>query len=278
MVSAKGHTLVELLISMALSLILMLGVVRVFSDSSQTFAVVVEQALMQENGRFGLSFIEQQVRRSGYVNDIDVGKFSDRNRWTDEFFPASESFDSSATFAAGAVIAGLDNTAEAGFKAGSDVLHIRYQKSESVVFQDCMGTNLDVDMPLTNIISFYVDGEDVLRCKALQRQGGNRVPGVLVEGISDLQILYGVDVDQIEPIQADRYVSAEEINAEGEDEWLKVVSLRVALLADSGPSEKSFVKGRLEQAYEIFNQKRTYSDGRAREIFQQTIHLRNRHL
>lgn len=264
-----GHTLVELLIAMALALFMMSGVIQVFTSSSKTFSAVTEQVLMQENGRFALGFIERQLRRAGFIENISVAKYRDQFQRENILFPRLENFDDSAVaFEAGAVVTGLNNASVDNVKAGSDIIHIRYQRSEQIIFRDCINTRLD-DRYKDVVITFFISENNKLRCRGVWSVRGSRE---LIEGIEDMQILYGVDSDGDIPIRADKYANASELT---EDEWLKVVAIKIAVLAESGSAQGSFSGGE-EREYQLYDETRNFSDGKLRAVFFQTIQIRNR--
>ena len=61
----RGFGLVELLIALALSLIVVLGVVQIFIAAKNTYAVQNAASTMQEDGRFVLSKMIQELRMVG---------------------------------------------------------------------------------------------------------------------------------------------------------------------------------------------------------------------
>lgn len=91
----------------------------------------------------------------------------------------------------------------------------------------------------------------------------------LVEGIENIQVLYGIDDESRDNI-VDRYETAKTIN--DANEWYKVVSARISILTQT-----------LETSLTTGNQKVTYNgavlsgdDGRIRRVFTSTIAIRNR--
>ncbi len=64
---AQGFTVVELMVSMAISLLLLVGVVSIFSSSKTTYETVERLSRVQENGRFALDAITRDIRSAGYV-------------------------------------------------------------------------------------------------------------------------------------------------------------------------------------------------------------------
>lgn len=63
----KGLTILELVISMALGVTLMAGVVQVFVGMRQTDRTQEAVSRMQEAGRFAFNFLAQDIRSAGYL-------------------------------------------------------------------------------------------------------------------------------------------------------------------------------------------------------------------
>jgi len=62
-----GITVVEILVAVALSLIILAGVMHIFINNKQTYRVQEAFARLQESGRFGMHFITKELRMAGYV-------------------------------------------------------------------------------------------------------------------------------------------------------------------------------------------------------------------
>jgi type IV pilus assembly protein PilW len=62
----RGFTVVELMVALLLSLILMGGVVQVFSSSSKTYRTHEGLSRIQENGRFALEFLKRDIRMADF--------------------------------------------------------------------------------------------------------------------------------------------------------------------------------------------------------------------
>ena len=63
----QGLSLVELMIAITISLILILGVIQVFSSSKQTNRVQSALARLQENARFALDLLSHDIRMAGQI-------------------------------------------------------------------------------------------------------------------------------------------------------------------------------------------------------------------
>ena len=63
--NARGVTLIELMIALALGAIVSLGAVQLFDASQRSASLGEGQARLQENGRFALAFLREAVRSAG---------------------------------------------------------------------------------------------------------------------------------------------------------------------------------------------------------------------
>ena len=66
-ISQRGLTLVEVMVAITISLILLAGVMQIFISSRQTYRVQDGQARMQENGRFAVQFLTNDIRMAGHT-------------------------------------------------------------------------------------------------------------------------------------------------------------------------------------------------------------------
>lgn len=67
-----GISLIEVMIAMVIGLVLMLGVIQVFSASREASQLAAGAARAQENARFALEFLQRDIRMAGHfgcVND-----------------------------------------------------------------------------------------------------------------------------------------------------------------------------------------------------------------
>lgn len=62
-----GFSLVELMVAIVIGLIITLGVVQIFSANRATYQLDEGLARAQENGRFALEFLTQDIRHAGYL-------------------------------------------------------------------------------------------------------------------------------------------------------------------------------------------------------------------
>ena len=62
----RGFSLVELMVALLITLILMAGIGQIFLSSKKSFLIQDTLGRMQENGRYALETVAQDVRRAGY--------------------------------------------------------------------------------------------------------------------------------------------------------------------------------------------------------------------
>ena len=65
--AARGFSLVELMVALLIGLIISIGVVQIFSATRTTYQMDESLARAQENGRFALEFLAQDIRHAGYA-------------------------------------------------------------------------------------------------------------------------------------------------------------------------------------------------------------------
>ncbi len=100
--SARGFSLVELMISLLLGSVVITGVVQLFVSNSATNKLLEGQSRMQESARFALEFIGRDIRQAGYR-----GCFSSNQDIRSTIALASMPYEFDLRFA----VAGYDGTA-----------------------------------------------------------------------------------------------------------------------------------------------------------------------
>lgn len=74
--SEAGITLVEMLVAMVVGLILAGGIYQIFVGSSESYRMNTQLARIQENGRFAMQILRQEIRGAGYLGCAqDAGQF-----------------------------------------------------------------------------------------------------------------------------------------------------------------------------------------------------------
>ena len=105
---------------------------------------------------------------------------------------------------------------------------------------------------------------------SLYRRIGSGTPEELVEGIQDMQILYGVDTSSTDNRQVDDYLTAAQVTAQSR--WPDVVSVQMNLLLAS--NENNVVDA--PQSITFNGATLTPTDRRLRQVYNSTVTVRNR--
>ncbi len=63
---ADGLSLVEVMISLTMGTIVLMGVINLFSANSETYNLLQGQSRMQESARFALSYLSKDIQKAGY--------------------------------------------------------------------------------------------------------------------------------------------------------------------------------------------------------------------
>ncbi len=125
----RGMSIIELMISITLSMIIMTGVLSLFVSNKQTYEITDDLSRLQENARFAMEFIANDVRMAGYFGCADnQGKVDNQintagTGW-DELFATSNPVDGYEQGATSWSRSG--NTTVGSITAGTDAISIRY--------------------------------------------------------------------------------------------------------------------------------------------------------
>jgi len=299
----QGITLIELLISLSLGLMLLLGLLTLYMGNKKTYLLAQELARIQEDGRIAMHIISRDLRMAGYSG---CGRSNEINLHTKQFNIAN----SLIGWHAGKTSMGMVlpiNTQQ--IKSGTDSFLVQSAEGSSVgvksitkekiifteshhfsvgdllLIADCnKGEIFRFNTPLLS--QDYSRNAQVSRWRkivyyiartnrknninqsiyALYRRDLNAaltVPNELIEGVEDMQILYAESADLEAPI---KFVTADQIN-----NWQAVRSIKINLLLVS----KNTVNDN-PQIYFFNNKKYQANDRRLYRTWQTIVALRQR--
>lgn len=140
----KGVSLVELMVAITLSLILGIALIQIFSSSRSVYRVQEATSRLQENGRYTIDAMAQDIRMAGYMGCASIDKVP--------VFIQASSPPADLVFSSSNIINGLDNvgaTNAYNAAAGTDVLITR-RAADS-------GVKLDGNMTADNANISLVD-------------------------------------------------------------------------------------------------------------------------
>jgi type IV pilus assembly protein PilW len=238
-----GVTLIELMISLTLGLVLLVGIGSIYVGSNQTYRVQDQNARIQESGRFALDVLGRSIRQAGYWN-----------------MPSS-SVPPSAGFS-GTPIGGTNGTSGA-----ADTVTIQHDAVAGD--RDCEGA-VTGSVVAQEIISLDAPNLE-LECDS--NVDATVDPQPIISNVEDLQFLYGVDTDGD---QSANLYTATPAN------WSLVVSVRACVLIRSENTGISATAQRYLNCAGALGTATgtaiytTATDTRLRRIFVATLSLRNR--
>ncbi len=292
----QGLTLIEILVAMAISLLLLAGVIQILASSKASYRINEAQSRLQENGRFALQMMTADIRAAGFWgclgNNISQISNNLNNPLVSGVNPAlggiagTEGGATDSITLQGVVGNGLPVNAYAGntittiannglaqddfFLVGdctrADLLQITNADPDSgtVTFDTGAGAPGNATGPTdaysTNAMLYRVGSVTYTIANGNSGQPGlfrsvnGGAPMELVEGVENLQILYGEDTDSDGATNS--YGAADAVNMNS------VVSVRINLVLRSLTDNVATTAGPV--------------DRRLRRTFSSTIVLRNR--
>lgn len=329
----KGLSLIELMISITLGLMLMLGVLNVFLGSKGAF--VSQQAIshIQETGRFAIDYMNKEIRMAGFVGCasnvsdsqiINHLKVDSKSRW-DYKVVIKGYIDTDKPFDLDDLVAGTDAleivsasgsqlamtgdsttdtisvTATKAGKCGADDSYGGFCVNDILVASDCQQAQIfkagslnesqfsvattgtsDGDNKEQLSGSPFQEGAEVIKMRKLlfyiKVNATTNVPGLwlwengtsteLVEGVQDMHIEYGVDID------ADGYPDEYKSSADVTD-WTSVNSVHLELLVRT-PETRVLTEPQ-PYTFPMTSDAKTVSTDRImRQVFVSTIAVRSR--
>lgn len=196
----RGLSMVELLIAMAISSFLILGVTQLYVDNKRNYIYQQNQSANLENSRFSLILLDHELRKAGYRRVVQDSR--------ENVFPATD-VNGCGNFSAGQIAKPTPNNLGVCF---------RYQRASNAEL-DCHGNLIVSNAPVTVRIERTANNE--LNCHV---NGG---PGAaLLTGVADLRFEFGVDLN------ADRLAESY-LSSAAAQTASNVVAIRYASLLES---------------------------------------------
>lgn len=194
----------EMMVAMVIMLVVLGAVVALYLSSSQTANFQAGVQRVQENGQFAIDMMSRSLRMAGYDDPADT------------FIVAPELVLKGTVGSSGTLFSQPD------LKANADTVGASYQGGTDIV--DCQGRPIQIAEYVSNL--YAVSNDDALVCATQDNSGNTVAISELVEGVEDMVVLYGQDIDS--DGFANRFV-----DAAGVGDWNEVVSIQVSLLMNS---------------------------------------------
>ena len=272
----RGLTLIELMVSLLISLLIMAGLFTVYQSNQRGNRLNDGLMRTQENGRFAIDFLTQDIRIAAFpFNDPNPGVTAK---------PEFQNF----LFSGGANDVAVNNNPNT-----SDILSLRHGWG-SATTADCSGAvpgNVDLVALSQGGATWTPDGTTTWNRYDIRDTGRTNNRGLpifalycngneIVEGIENMQVLYGVDTDasfQARDLVTNQYYTFDtipDLDGDGITDWGRIISIRIALLASSvderasAPSPRTFT---LLDAPVMG----PYNDQKIRRVYTTTVLIRN---
>ena len=258
----RGVTLVELMVSLVIGLIIMVGVTQIFVANRETYSIQESLGKLQENGQYAINFLVRELRQTGYYPN-PYGSVT-----------GTKTAHEQLAFGAVLPISGIE-----GGGSADDTLITAYYTTTA----DCIGdaptggaTAAQAITP-TALSAAGVPVPGIPAAIAINRfnitNGASGRPSLfcngveIAEGIESLQIRYGEDTDNDGFV--DTYSTFDQVG-----DMTTVMIVQVAILAATvrEPNREPDIK-----TYSLFGTIiDPVDDGRIRRVYSATIRLRNR--
>jgi type IV pilus assembly protein PilW len=219
---ARGFTLVELMVTVAIAMFLLAGLVTIVQNVRLTYASQQGLAQLQDTQRFTMGIITDIVQQGGYFPDPTANT------------PAS-ALTGIAPYAGGQAFFGTPGTA-----AVSDIINVRF------VLKQIQGTVVDGILcdGSTNWgagATLYVNTFRVLKPAGglpgqLQCSVNGAAWRTIVNGVEDMQILYGVKRTATSDYNVDTYLLVNQMvsvgsgGPNGGNDWANISAVRIRLV------------------------------------------------
>ena len=236
----KGFTTIELMIAATLGLLLLGGVLQLFIGSNRNYSMQEQLSTIQENGRFAMMFLEEEIQKAG---------------WSENYTDSPKSLE-----------LGMSSD---GINGSSDSIAISYKGVAGGVIdnRDCNGAEVASGIIINR---YYVDATtNQLMC---QGNGGFAAQPYL-SNVERFEVLYGVDTDKTCPDGVvNSYMSLN--NVVGQGYAGLVYSVRFAVLLKGDKSILDITQK--SNGYQVLDQLYIpQEDHMARRLFQQTVFMPN---
>ncbi len=294
---AQGLTLVELMVSLALSLVIVIAATSFYVGSSRSRDTLDDSAQLQDNARFATDVITKAIQQAGYQNYVAGSAGASTRREVAAASDGEPDLRGYNNTAAGVGIDNGDHGRNANRVNNSDTLVLRYQGAGTPAdgsIIDCLGRPQAAPMlPGDRAYSIFEirqpagATEPELRCKYYNSSGsGTFSSEPIVRGVETLQLMYGVATTSDSTIN--RWLNASEVSPTGSTtllaDWEKVRAVRVGMVLRS-PNRVAVTPAAatstLKPLGDNFSQNLNdnlvvnNADGRLRKVVTFTVNIRN---
>ena len=238
---AKGYSLVEFMIAIAISLIIMLAVAIAWQTGFKTQQSQTDVSRLNETIRFAMDLLSREIKQSGLIDKITLSPA----------YPAEANF--CPTSANGAAILGVNDPATispgGAISAGhlptgttnilnkSDAIRVRYYGADpnagtpgqSTDFShDCLGQQIAAGALVEDTLYVAADSNDNNEPALWCNTSNGNTARAMVDGVESMQLLYGEDTSTPPDGIIDRYVPWQLVTNPN-----NILSVKVSIVARS---------------------------------------------
>jgi type IV pilus assembly protein PilW len=284
-----GFSLLELLIATTIGLVVTLGAIAVFSNSTSARQTTQAQSLMNEDAQAALSLLSREIKMAGYKDPASTSSSLGLRGCSGLFqFDANSVNDDKLKCETG----GTSQPHSLVVSYEADVWNTVKSKSKSLP-TDCLGTGLENQTPARN--RYYIDispssGTPNLFCQG-NGGSGSVPPQPMVDNIEDLKFSFGTATMPApaasaasDPKPLAGYLSATEVEKLASSQpksdiasvWNQVRTVQICIVVRSEAT--NLVADNASSIYTKCDgtQDASQTDRRLRRAYTTTVALRNR--
>ena len=302
---SPGTGIVELMVALAIGLSLSLAAIMIYLNNKAAWTVQGNIARLQETGRFALHLLREDTRLAGYwglnvsprtIQNVEQISLDNEcaNGWATQYvYPVSLANNTNNGHTA--------CIPDSDYKEGTDILTVRRSSNNTLDIEEVQKNGLYLYTSLTDGAVFIADADANLDkeielgespaalyrvtahayyIRPFSQKPGDGIPTLVRETINadgvsaepmaelveDLQITFGLDAN------SDGNVDVYDNDGIDPGDSDKVVSVIVEILARGNTAEAGYTNRR---SYRIGDHTRAFNDGYRRQLFRDTVFLRN---
>jgi type IV pilus assembly protein PilW len=181
----RGFGLIELMVSLAIASFLVLGLVVVAGNTQSTYSTQTSFAAVNDKERFAAGLLGNAIQTAGYFSVLPLTVPIQTLPTALGAFPAAPS--AGANYAVGQVIAGATGASA----SVPDTLNVRFQSNlGDTNTVNCLGAPVGATAVVE---SMFTISNGNLVCQVGLNGGAPGAATVLIDGVSNMKILYGLD-------------------------------------------------------------------------------------
>ena len=269
-----GFTIVEALISLALGLVIVSALLRVYQSNNKMQTYNYALSTIQEDGRYILSVLRRSLITAGHYNEVSSNLNRDIDVVVERDYIKDNPIAVEGDFVGDPTVGSIDRG-----NTNGDVLTINMMASTA-----CNGSNFDfaANEEFHVVNQYFLDGER-LRCRGYDGRGlrGLKAPPAdqqaitLLNNVHDFQVLYGVSqpIGGVETGAVTSWVTADRIDLfDRADGSQSVVAIKLAVLIKN---DDDFSIDSTRQVKLLGNAAYDTPDDGLYRVFETTILFRN---